>query len=100
MGFLLNSAYCLDSLSPALYAQCRRLILGADAHSLLRSEGFVSLHPDLIADLIADDAFQATEERIWSACTEWAQNVIRKKLRFPKKRPSVLRRLKLKEHEI
>ena len=96
--FLLNSAYCLNSLDKKLYLKCRKIILSSNSYSILLNEGFYSLHPDLIIDIISTNDFKAKEENIWNSCLKWAQNVIKKSLKFPKKPKHVLQRLKTDNH--
>eukprot|EP01084_Bolivina_argentea_P168614 292373_1 len=95
--FLLNSAYCLSSLDLDLYGKCRKIILETtNSYSILSNEGFYSLHPELIIDIISTNDFKANEKVIWDACLKWAQNVIKKSLKFPKKNKNILKYLRSK----
>lgn len=88
--FLLNSAYCLNTLNADLYRTCRRIIFECSAYSILSNQGFYGLHPDIIIDIISCDDFQAKETTIWSSSLKWAQNVRSKKLKFPRKNKRIL----------
>ena len=80
--FLLNSAYCLNSLDADLCAKCKKIIFGASVDSILQNEGFYSLHPDLLIEIISSNELEAKEEFIWESVIKWAQNVMAKKLKF------------------
>jgi len=97
--FLLNSAYSLSSLDRTLYRKCRSIILQSSPMRLLNNEGFLTLHPNLIIDIIQSDDFKAKEEEIWNAIIKWAQHVHQKNVRFPRKRQRILKQLKAEEIE-
>merc|ERR1711933_20239 len=88
--FLLNSAYCLNSLDDDFYSKCKSIIFQTNSLSILENEGFANLHPDILIDIISSTQFEAKEEKIWNSCVQWAENVIAKNIKFPKKNGQIL----------
>eukprot|EP01084_Bolivina_argentea_P099637 179086_1 len=86
---VLNSAYLLNSLDYKFFRKCKSIIY-KNPKSILSTEGFITLHPDLVIEILSWDYLNIREETIWTACVQWATNVISNKIQFPAIEKSII----------